>query len=98
MVVLQHEEPGGHSWGWGRGFRGGGFGRGRGFGWAGAGYGMPAWGDAVASPYVPYPAPVAPTVAPEQELAGLKQQAEYFQNALGEIKKRIEQLEAESKK
>jgi hypothetical protein len=84
--------------GWGRGFRGGGFGRGRGFGWAGAGYDYPAWGGAAASPYVPYPAPVAPTVAPEQELAGLKQQTEYFENALGEIKKRIEQLEAESKK
>jgi uncharacterized protein (DUF3084 family) len=34
----------------------------------------------------------------EQELAGLKQQAEYFQDALGEIKERMEQLEAESKK
>ena len=85
--------------GWGRG-RGGGWGQGfgRGFGWARAGYDYPAWGGAAASPYVPYPAPVTPTVAPEQELAGLKQQAEYFENALGEIKKRIEQLEAESKK
>ena len=82
----------------GRGFRGGGFGRGRGFGWAGAGYGYPAWGGAVASPYAPYPGSVAPTPTPEQELAGLKQQTEYFENALGEIKKRIEQLEAESKK
>ena len=92
--------------GWGRGFRGGGFGRGRGFGWAGAGYGTPAWGGGVspyayggaAGPYAYGGAPVAPTVAPEQELAGLKQEAEYFENALGEIKKRIEQLEAESKK
>ena len=92
----------------GRGYWGGGRGGGRGWrnwyyatglpGWARASYGYPAWGGAAASPYVPYPAPVAPTVAPEQELVGLKQQAEYFQNALGEIKKRIEQLEAESKK
>jgi len=78
--------------GWGRG---GGFGRG--FGWAGAGYGWPAWGGA-AAPYVPYAGPSAPTVTPEQELTGLKQQSEYFQNALDDINKRIEQLEAESKK
>ena len=84
--------------GWGRG---GGFGRGRGFGrgfgWARAGYGYPAWGGAV-NPYAPYPAPAAPTVNPEQELAGLKQQADYFEDALGDVKKRMEQLEAESKK
>ncbi len=87
--------------GWGRGFRGGGFGRGRGFGrgfgWARTGYGYPAWG-AANYPYAPYPAPAAPTVAPEQELAGLKQQAEYFQNALDEIKERMAELEQESKK
>jgi hypothetical protein len=34
----------------------------------------------------------------EQELVGLKQQADYFQDALGEIKERIGQLEAENKK
>jgi len=92
--------------GWGRGFRGGGFGRGRGFGWAGAGYGMPAWGGGV-SPYAyggavnPYAyggAPFAQAPTPENELTGLKQQAEYFQDALNEINKRMEQLEAESKK
>lgn len=79
-------------WGWGRGGgRGRGFGRG--FGWARAGYGWPAWGpDAYGG------APFAPTMTNEQELAGLKQQAEYFQNALDEIKQRMEQLEAESKK
>jgi hypothetical protein len=77
----------------GRGF----WGRGRGVGWAGAGYGYPAWGGAV-NPYVPYAGPFAPTITTEQELDGLKQQAEYVQNALGEINKRIEQLEAESKK
>ena len=90
---------GGRGYG-GRG-RGGGFGRGRGFGrgfgWARAGYGYPAWGEAV-NPYAPYPAPAAPTVNPEQELAGLKQQAEYLQNALNEIKERMAELEQESKK
>jgi len=80
---------------WGRG-RGGGWGRGfgRGFGWARAGYGYPAWGGAV-NPNMPYPAPFAPEVTPEQELTGLKQQAEYFQDALDEIKKRIEEFESQ---
>jgi hypothetical protein len=88
---------------WGRG-RGGGRGRRNCFyatglpGWARAGLGYPAWGGAVASPYAPYGAPLGPAIAPEQEITGLKQQAEYFQNALDEIKKRMEQLEAESKK
>lgn len=50
------------------------------------------------NPYVPYAGPFAPTITTEQELDGLKQQAEYVQNALGEINKRIEQIEAESKK
>ena len=80
----------------GRGFRGGGFGRGRGFGWAGAGYGYPAWGGAVASPYAPYAAPLGPAMAPEQEITGLKQEAEYLQNALGDINKRIEELESQT--
>jgi hypothetical protein len=80
-------------WGWGRGGgRARGFGRG--FGWARAGYGYPAAGY----PYAPYPAPLAPTITAEQELADLKQQAEYFQDALDEIKGRMEQLEAENKK
>jgi len=83
--------------GWGRGGgRGRGFGRGS--GWARAGYGYPAWGGGVASPYAPYPEQFAPAMTAEQELAGLKQQAEYFQNALDEISKSIEQLEAEAKK
>jgi hypothetical protein len=83
-------------WGWGRG-------RGRGFrhmyyatgvpGWARAGFGYPAWGGFSGS-NVPYP---AQEVTAEQELQGLKQQAEYFQGALEEIKKRIGQLEAGSK-
>ncbi len=89
----------------GRGFgawgRGGGRGRRNWFratgmpGWARAGMGYPAWGGAG----YPYPAsPGAPAMTAEQELAGLKQQAEQFGNALSEINKRIEELEAESGK
>jgi hypothetical protein len=91
-------------WGWGRG---GGRGGGRGWrhwyyatglpGWARAGFGYPAWGG-VAHPYTGYAAPVPPAAEPEQELASLKDQAGYFQNALDEINKRIEQLEAKSDK
>ena len=83
-------------WGWGRG-------GGRGWrhwyyatgvpGWARTGFGYPVWGG-FAGPNVPYP---GQGVTTEQELQGLKQQAEYFESALDEIKKRIEQLEVESK-
>ena len=79
--------------GMGRG-RGGGFGRGRGFGWGRAGYGMPAYGGAV-NPYAYGGVPFAPTVAPQQELDGLKGQAEYLVDALDGIKKRIEELESQ---
>ena len=79
--------------GFGRG-RGGGFGRGRGFGWGRAGYGMPAYGGAV-NPYAYGGVPFAPTVAPQQELDGLKGQAEYLVDALDGIKKRIEELESQ---
>jgi len=84
-------------WGWGRGFRG----RGRGWrhwyyatglpGWARAGYAWPAWGRVV-NPYVPYSGPVAPDTT--TELEGLKAQAEYLEDTLDGIKKRIEELEA----
>jgi len=90
--------------GWGRGFRGGGFGRGRGFGWGRAGYGMPAWGGGV-SPYAyggavnPYAyggaPPFAPGLTAQQELDGLKGQAEYLEDSLDGIKKRIEELETQ---
>lgn len=64
-------------------------GRGRGFwgagrfAWAPVGAGYPAYG------------PMAPT--PEQELEGLKQQASYFQDALADIQKRIDELAAQTK-
>jgi len=77
--------------GFGRG-RGGGFGRGRGFGWGRAGYGLPAYGSAV-NPYAHGGVPFAPTIAPQQELDGLKGQAEYLEDALDGIKKRIEELD-----
>jgi hypothetical protein len=98
-------------WGWGRGGGRGFWGRGRGGGrgwrnwyyatglpgWARTGWGYPAWGAAVA-PYPFYPGPVAPTATPEQELASLKEQAQYFQNALDEISNRMEQLEKAKQK
>ncbi|MGB2862140.1 MAG: DUF5320 domain-containing protein [Sedimentisphaerales bacterium] len=78
----------------GRGFRGDGFGRGRGFGWGRAGYDLPAYGSAV-NPYAYGGAPFTPTVAPQQELDSLKGQAEYLEDSLDGIKKRIEELESQ---
>lgn len=72
------------------GDRGMGMGRGGGRGWRHRFYatGIPGWaraGYGVSGPAVP-----APTA--EQELDGLKQQAEFLQNSLEEINKRIEEL------
>ena len=84
------------------GFGGGGWGRGRG---GGGGWGrrnmfyatgLPRWqrfGPAV--PFYGNAYPPAPST--DDELQALKSQAEYFSNALDEIKKRISELEAESK-
>jgi len=91
-------------WGYGRGFwgRGGGRGRRNWFyatgapGWARAGWGMPAWGGPFPGSYGMYPA--APNATAEQELAALKQQADYFQDALEQTKQRMTELEQESKK
>jgi hypothetical protein len=66
-------------------------------GWARAGIGNPAWGGPAAS-YAPVAGPFGPTMTAEQELGDLKKQAEYFQDELGEINKRIEQLEAKIQK
>ncbi len=88
--------PGG---GWGRGW-GRGFGGGR--GWR-AGYGAPPYGTAVGAPpyapaYGPYAAtPYAPAMPPQAELDALKTQADYFTKALEEIRKRIDELQAEQK-
>ena len=73
------------------GGRGGGWGRRNWFyatgltGWQRAGMGMPAYATAFG------PAPTAP-----QELDMLKSQAEYFEDALEGIRKRIEELQAET--
>jgi len=81
--------------GGGRGFGGGGRGHRNWFyatglpGWQRAAYGYPAYGGA--APYAP---PFAPAVSGTQELNMLKGQAEYLDDALSGINKRIEELEA----
>ena len=84
---------------WGGG-RGGGWGRRNWYyatgltGWQRSAYGWPAYGGPA-----PYggPVPFGPATSKDQELNALKGQAEYFEDALGGIKKRITELEAESK-
>jgi hypothetical protein len=91
--------PGGGFGGWGRG-------GGRGWpnwfdatgltGWQRASVGLPPFGAAGA-----YAAPFAwpfapPPISTEQELDLLRRQAEYFTNTLEGIRRRIEELEAES--
>lgn len=93
--------------GWGRG--GGGWGRRNMFyatgltGWQRAGYGYPAMGSyglgvpnyGVPNYGVPYGAPAAPTK--EQEVDILKGQAEYLEDELAGINKRIQELGTEKK-
>jgi hypothetical protein len=78
---------GGWGRGWGRGF---GRGRGRGFGWRSPGWGPPGWG----APYGSY----APAYAPEDEATTLKDQAKYFEEALEDIKKRLEEIESSAER
>lgn len=87
---------GGRGAGFGRGFGGG---RGLGLGFRG-GRGRGAWGAPYAPTYAATPAPYAPPAygaAPtrQQEVDALNQQAQYFEEALGDIRKRIEELEAD---
>ncbi len=100
--------PGQGYGGWGRGYWGRGGGRGHrnwyyatGLpGGARAGIGYPAWGTVPAAgyppPVAPYGSPYAPNygtpLTGEQEIDALKGQAEYFEDALDGIKKRIEEL------
>ena len=79
--------PGYANSGRGRGF----WGRGRGMG-RGRGYGWPAWSGNV-NPYAYGASPIAPQISVQQELEGLKGQAEYLEDTLDGIKKRIEELE-----
>lgn len=73
----------------GRGY-GRGWGRGLGRGW-GRGFGRRAAPCANAAAYVP-PAYSAPTR--EEELGALKEQQQYLDNALQDVKKRIDEVEA----
>lgn len=90
--------PGRGVWGWGRG---GGRGHRHWFyatgltGWQRAAWGYPAFG----APYgVPYAAPHAPSMTSEQEVEVLKGQAEYLEDTLDGIRKRLDELEAEAAK
>jgi len=96
--------------GYGRGFgmgfgRGGGrgFGRGGGRGWRNMYYatGQPGWARAGYAPapepeWGPAPYPQEPVATRADELAGLKDQARYFKEALDDINKRISELENKS--
>jgi hypothetical protein len=88
------------NWGWGRG----GWGRRNWYyatglpGWARAGYGFPAYGGAVNPYFYGGAVPFAPGLTAQQELDGLKGQAEYLEDALDGVKKRMEELESQNRK
>jgi len=97
---------GGRGYGsWGRGFGCGGWGRRNWYyatglpGWSRAAQGMGAWGGYPGDAYGGYPVgygiATPPAASTEQEQQGLKQQAEYLQQSLDEINKRIKELEKE---
>lgn len=87
--------PGQGFYGWGSGGgRGGGRGWGRGYGnrfyaTGPVGWQAPAWG---------YTDPVSPRMTEEQEMGGLKAQADYLKDELSGIQKRIEELNGEKNK
>ena len=87
-------------WGWSRG---GGWGRRNWFyatglpGRARTGYDLPAWGGAVNRDAYGG-GPIAPGLTAQQELNALKGQAEYLEDSLDGIKKRIEELESQISK
>jgi hypothetical protein len=82
----------------GRGFGGGrGFGRGRGWG-RGFGWGPQAWGAPYGSYAPAYGQAYAPSYRPEDEVTALKDQASYFEEALQDIKKRLEEIESSAEK
>jgi len=93
-------------WGFGRG-RGGGWGRRNWFyatgltGWQRAAYGYPAYGGTAPSG-MPYSSPSYPPYTPgltkENEINELKSQAEYLEDVLEGVKKRMAELEEEAKK
>ncbi len=77
-----------------------GFGRGRGGG--GRGFrnmfyttGLTGWQRATAAPWAAVAPPYAAAPTRDQQVTALKSQAAYFENALDELRKRIEEIEAE---
>ena len=81
----------------GRGF----LGRGRGFGNQGGGRGRRNWFHATGLPgwaRTGYGPPFAAPLTVEKELDSLKGQAEYFSDALEDIRRRIEDIESRSAK
>lgn len=79
----------------GRGF---GMGRGGGRGWRNRFYatGVPGWAAGAGMPYgAPYAMPYVSAPTKEQELDMLKGQAEQFETALGDIRKRLHELETD---
>jgi hypothetical protein len=93
--------PGRGYWGWGRG-RGGGRGWRNWYhatgltGWQRASMGWPTWGAAVPRAAV-YPPPAPAAVGPQQELDALKGQAEYLEDALEGVRKRMQEIESQQK-
>ena len=81
---------GGRGQGWGRGF---GRGRGRGFG-----RGPQPWGTPYGSYAPAYGPAYPPSYSPEDDVTALKDQAKYFEEALQDIKKRIEEIESSAEK
>jgi hypothetical protein len=66
-------------------------------GWQRAAYGYP-YGAGVGPYGTPYTQPYGSTAAKEQELNTLKGEAEYLEDTMDGINKRIAELEAEAKK
>lgn len=88
--------PGRGYWGWGRG--GGGWGhRNRFYATGLTAWQRPAYGYPGVPVGVRYAMPFSPSVTKEQELDELKGEAEYLKNTLDGIKKRIEELEGQTK-
>jgi len=77
--------------------------RGSGFGFFGRGRGYRNWFYATGltgwqrAGWWPWAAPAATAPVSEQELAALKGQAQFFEAALDNIRKRIEELESKAK-